>query len=619
MSKPESPLELFKRVTSSTARAMAQKADLEVNFTTKGRGLAGNELRLPTPTKELPAHEVAIVRGRADQASVRLRFHDEASHQSKRPASQEAASVYDALEQVRCESLGVQRMAGVAGNLEANRQATHDARGFTTATSAEDVPLAEAVAALARQSLTGREGTHSDQAILELWRPNLPPNLTESLDNLETLLGDQEAFARATRDILVQMDLNPGDDPGEMEQEQDEEEQHTEEEEQNLPDDGEQEEQQTSEQSAPLDADSGEAGESDSAGDQDSESEGENAQGQGKDAPGAQDRPPEYDPKQNMSARDRYMTFTSQFDEIVAAEDLCEDEELTRLRDHLDRQLANMQGVIAKLANRLQRRLMAQQTRSWEFNLEEGLLDTARLTRVVIDPMHSLSFKQESDSEFKDTVVTLLIDNSGSMRGRPIMTAAISADILARTLERCGVKVEILGFTTKLWKGGQSRELWTDKGKPSHPGRLNDLRHIIYKRADAPMRRSRKNLGLMLREGILKENIDGEALMWAHSRLMARSEHRRILMVISDGAPVDDSTLSVNAGNFLEDHLREVIDYVENRSPIELVAIGIGHDVTRYYKHAVTINDVEQLGGTMMEKLAELFDEEREKKTAKAL
>ncbi|MBE9558907.1 MAG: cobaltochelatase subunit CobT, partial [Proteobacteria bacterium] len=263
-----------------------------------------------------------------------------------------------------------------------------------------------------------------------------------------------------------------------------------------------------------------------------------------------------------------------------------------------------------KLANRLQRRLLAKQTRSWDFNLEEGMLDTARLDRIITNPLTPLSFKQENDTDFRDTVVSLLLDNSGSMRGRPIAIAAMSADILARTLERCGVKVEILGFTTRAWKGGQAREQWIADGKPGNPGRLNDLRHIIYKTADAPLRRARKNLGLMLREGLLKENIDGEALMWAHNRLIARTEQRRILMVISDGAPVDDSTLSVNSGNYLERHLRDVIDYIETRSPVELVAIGIGHDVTRYYHRAVTIMDVEQLGGTMMEKLTELFDED---------
>ena len=311
----------------------------------------------------------------------------------------------------------------------------------------------------------------------------------------------------------------------------------------------------------------------------------------------------------NVRGEPPYRAFTAQFDETIDADQLCDPQELARLRMHLDQQLSNLQGVITRLANRLQRKLMAKQTRAWDFDVEEGILDTARLHRIVVNPVYPLSYKVERETEFRDTVVTLLIDNSGSMRGRPITVAAMSADILARTLERCAVKVEILGFTTRAWKGGQAREKWLAEGKPSNPGRLNDLRHIIYKAADAPWRRARKSLGLMLREGILKENIDGEALLWAHNRLIGRSEQRRILMVISDGAPVDDSTLSVNPGNYLERHLRDVIEWIERCSPVELVAIGIGHDVTRYYSRAVTIVDAEQLGGTMMEKLTELFDE----------
>src|SRR5437764_127579 len=310
-----------------------------------------------------------------------------------------------------------------------------------------------------------------------------------------------------------------------------------------------------------------------------------------------------------LDRRDRLAEDQTRFDEVIAAEDLCDHDELERLRSYLDKQLAHLQGIVARLANRLQRRLMAQQNRAWEFDLEEGILDPARLTRVVIDPYHPLSFKHEKEATFRDTVVTLLLDNSGSMRGRPITVAATCADILARTLERCGVKVEILGFTTRAWKGGQSREAWLAAGKPPNPGRLNDLRHIIYKAADAPWRRSRKNLGLMMREGLLKENIDGEALDWAHKRLLGRAEQRKILMMISDGAPVDDSTLSVNPGNYLERHLRHIIEEIETRSPVELIAIGIGHDVTRYYRRAVTIVDAEELGGAITEKLAELFSE----------
>ncbi|MDQ2860699.1 MAG: cobaltochelatase subunit CobT, partial [Pseudomonadota bacterium] len=322
------------------------------------------------------------------------------------------------------------------------------------------------------------------------------------------------------------------------------------------------------------------------------------------------DRPARPNIKDHGRPEPAYKVFTAAHDEIVSAEDLCEPEELTRLRAYLDQQLANLSNVVSRLANRLQRKLMAQQNRAWSFDLEEGMLDAARLTRVIVDPTAPLSFKQEEETDFRDTVVSLLIDNSGSMRGRPIMVAAVCADILARTLERCAVKVEILGFTTRAWKGGASRDEWLKAGKPASPGRLNDLRHIIYKAADAPWRRARKNLGLMMREGLLKENIDGEALMWAHQRLIGRTEQRRILMVISDGAPVDDSTLSVNSGHYLERHLRAVIAQIEGRSPVELIAIGIGHDVTRYYRRAVTIVDVEQLGGAITEQLAALFEEE---------
>ena len=331
--------------------------------------------------------------------------------------------------------------------------------------------------------------------------------------------------------------------------------------------------------------------------------------GEGEEEPAG---PSEYDPdwkRNDVGDNQPYRPYTDEYDEIIHAAELCDNEELTRLRHQLDQQLSHLQGVVGKLANRLQRRLLAQQTRSWEFDLEEGVLDAGRLSRVVSDPVAPLSFKRETDTDFRDTVVTLLIDNSGSMRGRPITVAAMSADILARTLERCGVKVEILGFTTRSWKGGSSRENWVGQGKPKNPGRLNDLRHIIYKSADMPWRRARPSLGLMLREGLLKENIDGEALLWAHNRLLGRPEQRRILMVISDGAPVDDATLSANPGNYLERHLREVINFIETKSDVELTAIGIGHDVTRYYKRAVTIIDAEELGGTMMASLAELFDE----------
>ena len=420
---------------------------------------------------------------------------------------------------------------------------------------------------------------------------------------------DQEAFARVMRDILV--DLEMGDELGESPDNADEQE------------DGE----EGGDDQADDDAQAGEAEQPEGASAEQAElAEGEGEEGDEQmvevdaddmpadseemDEMGEGNQPWRPDGMDDASRTPAYKVFAPAYDEVIAAEDLCDIEELARLRQYLDQQLQQMHGVVSRLANRLQRRLMAQQTRTWSFDLEEGILDAARLTRAITDPMMPLAYKMENDTEFRDTVVTLLIDNSGSMRGRPITVAALCADILARTLERCGVKVEILGFTTRAWKGGQAREKWLAEGKPANPGRLNDLRHIVYKSADSPWRRARRNLGLMMREGLLKENIDGEALIWAHNRLLARPENRRIMMVISDGAPVDDSTLSVNAGNYLERHLRQVIDDIENRSPVELIAIGIGHDVTRYYERAVTIIDAEQLGGAMTDKLAELFDDQ---------
>ncbi|WP_085902850.1 cobaltochelatase subunit CobT [Kiloniella majae] len=602
MSKAETPLEQFKRATSSTVKAMAKKSELSVVFSANGRGLNGDELRLPIPAKDLPVEDVQRIRGRADSTSLRLRYHDTKTHQKLKPSDSQAAAIFDSVEQARCEALGMSRMEGVAQNLEALHEDTLDQLGYGNAVTSDDIPLNEAMAVLAREALTGRRLEKTSAKIAEIWRPNLSQEIFETLDGLGEHITDQAQFARALQNLLGQLDFDVEDSEESETEEQEDQDQ--------LDDTSEdQDQQQTSEQSAPMEAESSDQGDAEGAPDDGGESDGQQMDGQGQESAGSPDQQPEFDPNHNFSAVHGYTSFTTQFDEIIEAQDLCEDEELSRLRELLDKQLSHLQGVISKLANRLQRRLMAQQTRNWEFNLEEGLLDTARLTRVVTNPLHSLSFKQESDTEFKDTVVTLLIDNSGSMRGRPITIAAMSADILARTLERCGVKVEILGFTTKMWKGGQSRERWIEQGKPGSPGRLNDLRHIIYKKADAPMRRARKNLGLMLREGILKENIDGEALLWAHNRLLARTEHRRILMVISDGAPVDDSTLSVNSGSYLEDHLREAIDLIEKRSPVELLAIGIGHDVTRYYKRAVTISDAEQLGGIMMEKLAELFAE----------
>jgi cobaltochelatase CobT len=463
--------------------------------------------------------------------------------------------------------------------------------------------MADILALIARERLTGDPPPPAAKALVDAFRPAIEAKAGPDLDRLTGSVEDQKAFARIARAIVRDMEL--GDDLSDAPDQdaQDEESQDGEAEASN---DGEGEGEDQSPQSATLDDSEKSHRESETAESTLTETdEDENAEPSDDELEtGDGDRPARPDLKDSGKAEPAYKVYTTAHDEVVIAEELCDAEELTRLRAYLDQQLAHLSNVVARLANRLQRRLLAQQNRTWSFDLEEGLLDVARLTRVIVDPTAPLSFKQEEDTEFRDTVVSLL------MRGRPIMVAAVCADILARTLERCGVKVEILGFTTRAWKGGASRDDWLKDGKPPSPGRLNDLRHIIYKSADAPWRRARKNLGLMMREGLLKENIDGEALMWAHQRLIGRSEQRRILMVISDGAPVDDSTLSVNSGHYLERHLRRVIGEIEGKSPVELIAIGIGHDVTRYYRRAVTIVDVEQLGGAMTEQLASLFEEE---------
>jgi len=610
----ESPVETFKRATTATLRAMADRKDLVVGFSAEPAGIAGTRVRVPLPPRDLNPKDVANVRGSADAAALRLRHHDAGIHAHRMPVSEQARLSYDALEQARVEAIGATQMAGVAGNLAAALDEKYRKAGFERFNDPEQVPLPDVLRLLAREAMTGAPPPDSARAAIDMWRQKVADKLGTGLDTLSGVMENQDAYAKAVRRLLTDMDMEVGAEPDSDQDEQDnapenpdaggdnDKEMDSQGGQQQSGDDQSQDMQdQQQQQRRSEEATAGEEGE---------QAEGEMSEGEGSEEPGTPGTQPRPERGRNEPDPGAYKAFTTAFDEVVDAADLCDPDELTRLRLMLDQQLQNLQGVISKLANRLQRRLLAKQTRSWEFDLEEGMLDAARLARVVINPTVPLSFKRENETDFRDTVVTLLIDNSGSMRGRPISIAAMSADILSRTLERCGVKVEILGFTTRAWKGGQSRERWIAGGKPPLPGRLNDLRHIIYKGADAPWRRVRRNLGLMLREGILKENIDGEALMWAHQRLLSRPEQRRILMVISDGAPVDDSTLSVNSGSYLEKHLRQVIEWIETKSPVELVAIGIGHDVTRYYRRAVTIIDAEQLGGTMMEKLAELFDED---------
>ena len=608
MADDESPSETLKRATSACLRAIAERDDVTVNFSGEPPGIAGTRARLPTPSRLPTAEEVSRMRGAADAIALRLRHHDPELHAARMPQGEEARAAFDALEQARCEAIGARQMAGVADNLSAAMEDRYRRQGYDRMTEREQAPVTEMVRLVAREALTGALPPSATRKVVSLWRKWFDNKVSQDFSQLSDLMDDQEAYAAQARQLLTDLGMDVG---SEEQPELDDQEDDTDDENSaDTPDSGERQGEEVSADSDAMDSEAQQGDEAETDGDFE-QSEADMEQELGLDDPDAPGQPWHPDGgRRNDPDSQGYRAFTTEYDEVIGAEDLCDPDELTRLRLMLDHQLVHMQGVIAKLANRLQRRLLAKQTRAWVFDLEEGMLDAGRLARVVVNPLTPLSFKQETDMEFRDTVVTLLIDNSGSMRGRPITIAAMSADILARTLERCGVKVEILGFTTRAWKGGMSRERWIQSGKPSRPGRLNDLRHIVYKGADAPWRRVRRNLGLMLREGVLKENIDGEALLWAHNRLIARTEQRQILMVISDGAPVDDSTLSVNSGNYLEQHLKQVIEWIETRSPVELVAIGIGHDVTRYYRRAVTIVDAEQLGGTMIDKLAELFDED---------
>ena len=617
--KTDNPTDTFKRAVAGAMRSIAGDPELEVTFVPEQPTLWGKVLqflgrdrkkvRLPLPSCSLPRDEVAAIRGASDAHALRIAHHREGLDRDLRPSGEDAQSLYDAAEQARVEAIGALAMTGMKDNLAANAALRCKAKGLGDITEKGEIPPGEILGLLVRERLTGETPPTIAKMAVDAWRHYLEQKAGPDLDRLSGAIHDQRAFARVTRAILKDLDL--ADDVS--------------------------------------DEDAGEEGEPEDDENREGSKDSEGAEAQVTEAPDTEAPEDKYDESDDVDAKTEselpdpqessdtkqsmrpwrpdlpfadadqwgYRIYTSEFDEVVDAGELCDAEELGRLRNFLDQQLQPIQGLVARLANRLQRLLMAQQNRSWDFDLEEGILDTARLPRIIVDPVHPLSFKREREMDFRDTVVTLLLDNSGSMRGRPIMVAAMCADILARTLERCAVKVEVLGFTTRAWKGGQSRERWLAAGKPPQPGRLNDLRHIVYKPADAPWRRVKRNLGLMMREGLLKENIDGEALIWAHSRLAMRPESRRILMVISDGAPVDDSTLSVNAGNYLDQHMRHVIAEIENKSSVELTAIGIGHDVTRYYKRAVTILDAEQLGGAMTGQLIDLFAASRARSEAR--
>ena len=607
MSARETPTELFKRALAQSTRALAGAEDeLEVVFGAEGPRLSPGKIVLPHPPRVISDPEAERLRGQADALALRLAHHNDSEHARLRPQGAEARAVFDAVEEMRVQALGANAMKGVAANLTAALTDALERKGAARLHTRAVAPLADAIALMVRERLTGQPPPANAKALVDSWRKDIERDAGKALNRLSAVQGDQREFAMAMRSVLT--DLGIGDEFG-VEDERNEPEGEAANQpppQGDAPDGQDQEEEAAAAELEMIQADVDM--DSDRTVTVETESDADDTQDSERDEPG--EKP--IRPKARTEAEHpnvNYKVFTRAYDETIGAEELCDVDELARLRAYLDAQLKPLQSVVGRLANRLQRRLLAKQNRAWSFDLEEGVLDTARLTRVIVDPLSALSYKQEEDMPFKDTVVTLLLDNSGSMRGRPIMVAALCADILARTLERCGVKVEILGFTTRAWKGGESKQRWQEAGRPAQPGRLNDLRHVVYKAADAPWRRARRNLGLMMREGLLKENIDGEALLWAHDRLVGRAEQRQILMVISDGAPVDDSTLSANPGNYLERHLRAVIHWIETRSPVELIAIGIGHDVTRYYKRAVTITDAEQLGGVMTEKLAELFDE----------
>jgi len=613
--RSDNPADPFKKALAEATRTMADDPEMTVTYSVDPSGMNKEGVRLPQVSRRMTRDEVLLARGTADAFAMRRKYHDEGVAARYAPTGPLARDIYEAMENARCEAVGAIAMPGTAGNIEAKIGNEADRKGYGQVTAASEVPLPVAAGYLVRQMATGRALPKSAEHAADLWRGFVEDQAGETLSNLDTVLGDQAAFARLARKVIADLGYGDqlGDDPdapedaGDDQAEEDQDSPDSAGEEQEESDDSEaspersQEEQQDQSQAQVTMEDSADMEQGDEA---------ELPEGEAPLEP-----PP---PAPHSDADPNYGVYTTDFDEEIKAEELAEPAELERLRAYLDQQLEPLKGAVSRLANKLQRRLQAQQNRSWLFDLEEGTLDAGRLARVVANPTTPLSFKQEKDTEFRDTCVTLLLDNSGSMRGRPISIAAICADVLARTLERCSVKVEILGFTTRAWKGGQSRERWLAQGRPQMPGRLNDLRHIIYKSADAPWRRVRPNLGLMMKEGLLKENIDGEALEWAHRRMLARPEARKIMMVISDGAPVDDSTLSVNPASYLEKHLRDVIAMVERRRAVELIAIGIGHDVTRYYQRAVTITDVEQLAGAMTEQLASLFEVDP-KKRARAL
>ena len=600
MNDSENPLEPFKRATTSTMRALSGEEELDISFGPGAPSARGNRVRIPLPALGSSEAEINAVRGIGDEFALKFKHHNDELHSRYAPRGGAAQEMFQLIEDARVASIGTMKMEGVAKNLDAHLEAQCRQAAFDSLTEQTEAPLSVAVGLIVRQRLTGRSLPDSAENLVRFWRDHVLEHAGEHIDALRDHVGNQAQFAEMCRDIIADLGL-PAQFEDPLEGDTDQEDIET-------VDESDESESEFSPEDVVMDDEAmaeegveGEASMMDMDSDMDMDEAGAEAD---------PDESPEslIDEAGRIAVDVNYEAYSSKYDEIIRAEELCDSEEMIRLRQLLDQQLQALHHATSKLANRLQRKLMAKQNRTWEFDLEEGVLDAARLSQVIVDPSNPLIYKHEKEMKFRDTVVTLLIDSSGSMRGRSITIAAMCADILGRTMERCSVRVEILGFTTRAWRGGVSREHWINEGKPSNPGRLNDVRHIIYKAADDTWSRTKRNLGLMMREELLKENIDGEALIWAHNRIVSRNEQRKVLMVISDGLPVDNSTLLVNPSNYLEQHLKYAIDMIENHSPVELVAIGIGHDVTHHYNRAVTITDADQLGGAMTDQLAELFE-----------
>ena len=595
MDEQELLKERFKSAISSTVKAISENFDLEIKF---GNNISSkeNSLNLPEVASLKKLQDFTNLRAFADSEALKIKYTNKKIYLENEPKGAMSKALYAIAEKIRYEKIGSDKLKGVKNNIvQCYENKFKDKKTEEIKTEA-DVPITEAFELYLRSHFFRIKQSHSSKKVLSYWKDLFDKNLKKRLKELDNCINDQNKFNQLVANLIDNLDF---EDPDSKEEEK----QTTKEDSSQSEKDKEGKDLSQKEENQSNDSDS-------NVFENSIESSVENQDSKQKETDG--------DPsliknnKKNLS-KGKYKVFTNIYDEVKNADELENDEEIIKLRKSLDQQLTNLQSLVAKLANKLQRQLLAKQNRSWEFDLEEGMLDSSKLSRVIIDPFHPLSYKKEKETKFKDTIVTLLIDNSGSMRGRPISVAAICADILSRTLERCSVKVEILGFTTKNWKGGKSREKWNLENKPTNPGRLNDLRHIIYKSADKPWRQSKKNLGLMLKEGLLKENIDGEALLWAYKRIATRKEERKILMVISDGAPVDDSTLSVNSGDYLEKHLKQIVKWIEENSNIEILAVGIGHDVTRYYNKAIKITDVQELGDVMINQLTKLFSEKNNK------